>query len=207
MDRLLRFSYICPAHVYNSHCAAAAGWHLREENDEKEGEREKEGGRLVRRRERETRGYASTKREGSGLWWEGGERGRGVEGWERIGRVGGLERVRGHGSYGIALTFDLIPLPASLETPCRPLPSVPRAPTLLRNRLECETLATDRESSRPGNIRKGGAERKCGFFFANFRRCACVSCVLLVRRVSGADACVASGTWYWIMTRRTESAY
>lgn len=157
MDRLLRFSYICPAHVYNSHCAAAAGWHLREENDEKEGEREKEGGRLVRRRERETRGYASTKREGSGLWWEGGERGRGVEGWERIGRVGGLERVRGHGSYGIALTFDLIPLPASLETPCRPLPSVPRAPTLLRNRLECETLATDRESSRPGNIRKGGA--------------------------------------------------
>jgi len=53
---------------------------LREENDEKEGEREKEGGRLVRRRERETRGYASTKREGSGLWWEGGERGRGVEG-------------------------------------------------------------------------------------------------------------------------------
>lgn len=31
-----------------------------------------------------------------------------VEG-EGVGRVGGIERVRGHGSYGIALTFDLIP--------------------------------------------------------------------------------------------------
>lgn len=32
--------------------------------------------------------------------------------WERggrVGRVGGIERVMGHGSYGIALTFDLIP--------------------------------------------------------------------------------------------------
>lgn len=28
---------------------------------------------------------------------------------EGVGRVGGIERVRGHGSYGIALTFDLIP--------------------------------------------------------------------------------------------------
>lgn len=112
--------------------------------------------------------------------WEGGDGGRGVGGWERIGRVEGLERVRGHGSYGIALTFDLIPLPASLETPCRPLPSVPRAPTLLRNRLECETLATDRESSRPGNIYGKGekAGRKCGFFFANFRRCVPVHLVL-----------------------------
>lgn len=69
-------------------------------------------------------------------------------------RVGGIERVRGRGSYGIALTFDLIPLPASLETPCRPLPSVPRARTLLRDRLECEALATDESRRGPRKIQR-----------------------------------------------------
>jgi len=45
-------------------------------------------------------------------------------------RVGGIERVRGRGSYGTALTFDLISLPASLETSCRPLPRAYLEPRL-----------------------------------------------------------------------------
>lgn len=65
----------------------------------------------------------------------------------RVGRVGGIARVRGHGSYGIALTFDLIPLPATRqETPRRPLPSgVLGAPARLRGRFERETLSREGE--------------------------------------------------------------
>lgn len=173
VDRLLRFSYICPAHVYNSHCAA--GWHLREENDEKEGEREKEGGRIERRRERNAglREYEERRKlvVGGRRTWR---RCRGV----RADRPGRRAR-EGQRSYGIALTFDLIPLPVSPETPCRPLPSVPRAPTLLRNRLECETLATDRDSSRKYTERGSGTRERVrethgycrDLFFCTFSTC------------------------------------
>jgi len=104
---------------------------LREEKEEKEGEIEKERNGVAGTRRRKQPAVV------------GGERRRREERRKRErekerthtgrSRVGGIERVRGCGSYGIALTFDLIPLPASLETPCRPLPSVPRAPTLLRD--------------------------------------------------------------------------
>lgn len=87
----------------------------------------------------------------------GGERRAGGSG-----RVGGIERVRGHGSYGIALTFDLIPFQLF------PRPRADPYQLYLETRL---CLASDsgfeslgRRLSSPGSRdRRSGVGRKATF--------------------------------------------
>jgi len=127
---------------------------LREAKEGKEGEREKDKRpdmEKEREREREKRGGCEEKEEEEAARGEEEEERR-MRQRERK-RIGRVERVRGHGSYGIALTFDLIPF----QFLSRPLPSVPRAPTLLGGRVGCKTLAT---KPRAASVRKNTRERK-----------------------------------------------
>jgi len=118
-------------------------------------------------------------------------------------RVGGIERVRGRGSYGTALTFDLISLPASLETSCRPLPRA-----YLEPRLYFVTDSSARLSRRRVVVvreKYKGGKRETNFWtlrilFVYYYWCES-ACVTYIDMFSMFRQCISyrrdTQMWYW----------